>query len=139
MYQSAYREHPPLRKHFNKKTRTQQSHAAETNINTIMAKYQKTGLLDHVNEHGPTYGDQPAAEDFHAAMNLVAGTNSLFEELPSSTRELFENDPAQFLAYVSDEDRRNDLINTKKINLEESKDPLPPEPNPAPIEPDPGE
>jgi len=84
-------------------SRTQQSFRDETDINQIMAKYQKTGIIDHVNEHGPRYGDQPSAPDYHTAMNLVADTNSMFEELPSSVRADFDNDPSQFLDYVADE------------------------------------
>ena len=121
MYQSAYREHQPVMKTFKLPSRTQQSFKDETNINNIMAKYQKTGLIDHVNEHGPSYGDQPSAGDYHEAMNRVASTKSMFEELPSSVREDFENDPALFLEYVSDQERREELLKTKKFNHEEAE------------------
>lgn len=92
-----------------------------------MAKYQKTGLIDHVNQHGPTYGDQPAADDYHAAMNMVANTNSVFAELPSTVRDAFENDPSQYLEYIADTDRREALINDKKFNHEDIEEtPEPP-------------
>ena len=123
--QSAHIPHERVRKSFLLPSRTQQSFKDETDINAIMAKYQKTGLIDHVNEHGAHYGDQPQAEDFHAAMNMVASTSSMFEELPSSTREQFDNDPAQFLEYLSDEERREELLKTKKINQDEIPDEVP--------------
>lgn len=136
---SAFIVHDRIQKRFVLPSRTQQSFKDETNINNIMAKYQKTGLLDHVNEHGASYGDQPTAESFHDAMNLVAGTNSLFEALPSSARDLFENDPSLFLEYVSDEDRRNALINEKKINQEDIEDIVDKADPPADPEPEKGD
>lgn len=122
MYQSAFRAHVPVPKNFILPSRTQQSFKDETNINNIMAKYQKTGLLDHINEHGASYGDQPSADDYHEAMNRVASTKSMFEELPSSTREQFDNDPSKFLEYVSDEEKREALLNTGNINPEDLED-----------------
>lgn len=133
---SAYVPHIGKQKHFHLPSRTQQSFKDETDINSIMSKYQKTGLIDHVNEHGAHYGDQPSAVDFHEAMSLVASTNSLFNELPSSTRDYFDNDPSAFLEYVSDEERRDTLVKTKKINQEETEIPVPPEPTEAPSDPE---
>jgi len=119
---SAYKPHDRVVKEFHLPSRTQQSFKDETNINTIMAKYQKTGLIDHVNEHGPTYGEQPMAVDFHEAMNLVADANTMFAELPSSVRANFDNDPSAFLDYIADDERREALLNDKKINPEDPED-----------------
>jgi len=116
---SAFHPHERVTKAFKLPSRTQQSFKDETDINNIMRKYQKTGLIDHVNEHGATYGDQPYADDYHSAMNLVADTNSMFEELPSSVRADFDNDPSKFLDYVADEERRETLLKEKKINSDE--------------------
>ncbi len=131
---SAHIPHDPVRKIFLLPSRTQQSFAEETDINRIMAKYQKTGMLDHINEHGAHYGDQPAAEDFHAAMSMVASTNSLFEELPSSVRDEFDNDPSLFLDYVADDERRADLVRTGEINHSETPAEEPETPE-TPVEP----
>jgi len=117
---SAYIPHDRVYTAVGETSRTQQSFRDETDINNIMAKYQKTGLIDHVNEHGASYGDQPAAADFHEAMNLVANTKSMFEELPSATREDFDNDPSKFLDFIADEERRETLLKTKKINPEDT-------------------
>jgi len=69
-------------------------------INNIMAKYQQTGVIDHVREHGARYADATGVE-FNAAMQLIANAQTMFEELPSSARNHFENDPARFLDYVN--------------------------------------
>ena len=70
----------------------------------------------------------------YAALSLVASTSSIFEELPSSTREEFDNDPAKFLEYVSDEDRREDMIKTGKINQDDTE-PKEPETSETPEKP----
>lgn len=81
--------------------RTKQSFKAECDINNIMAKYQKTGVLDFARKNEPRYGDCVGAE-FNSAMLLVAGAQSMFQQLPSSTRAYFKNDPAAFLDFVDD-------------------------------------
>lgn len=136
---SSFIPHERVIKSFKLPSLTQQSFKDETDINNIMAKYQKTGLIDHVNEHGPTYGDQPSAESFHHAMSLVADTKSMFEELPSSVRDDFENDPAKFLEFVADEDKRNALLQDKKINLDDQLEEPAAETIPPTTEADPAE
>ena len=38
------------------KSLTEQHHAKACDINSIMAKYVKTGVLDHITRYEPTYG-----------------------------------------------------------------------------------
>ena len=59
---------------------TEQSHKDELNINNILARFQKTGVLDHVKEHGPQYADVPAL-DYREAMEIVTASNTMFAEL----------------------------------------------------------
>ncbi len=66
-----------------------------------MQKFQKTGAIDHLAKHPPRYGDVSGA-DFTAAQVLVAEHKSIFEELPSQLRAVFENDPALYLDFVVD-------------------------------------
>lgn len=78
---------------------TEQHHKKSCDINNIMAKYQKTGLIDHMATHQGTYGDVSGA-DFQNAQNLVAEQKSIFHELPASVRAEFDNDPANYLDLV---------------------------------------
>jgi len=91
-------------------SRTKQSFREESEINNIVARYQKTGILDHVAKYGGSYGSMPAAGDFHEAMNLVTEAQSMFEELPSSVRSRFANDPASFLEFVGDDENRDEMV-----------------------------
>lgn len=78
---------------------TEQHHEKSCNINSIMAKYQKTGLIDHINTHQGKYGDVSGA-DFKAAQDLVAEQKSIFYELPAHVRAEFDNDPTEYLDLV---------------------------------------
>jgi len=80
---------------------TKQSHKKECDINQIMAKYQKTGVIDHVNKHSDQYGFA-TSNDLHVSLNLIKTANEMFDELPSQARKKFQNDPAQFLDFVQD-------------------------------------
>lgn len=82
--------------------RTKQSFKDECDINNIMARFKRTGVLDFAAKNEPRYGDCTGV-DFAAAMNLVANANSMFQELPSHIRARFENDPYQFLNFVHDD------------------------------------
>ncbi len=89
-------------------TRTKQSMAAECNINNIMKKYQKTGAVSHLAKHGAEYGFATEL-DFSQSMRVVAKAQSMFEDLPSSIRTKFSNDPGQFLAFVQDTDNLEEM------------------------------
>lgn len=80
-----------------------QSFRDECDINNIMKKFERTGLLDHVNEHEGNYGDftdLPAS--YHEAQNQVIRAQEMFLSVPSKIRARFNNDPGEFLAYVED-------------------------------------
>lgn len=94
---------------FGKKSRTKQAHAKEADINYIMRKYLKTGLLEHSRKHEPDYGFA-TSQDFHHSMNIITKANTMFEELPSTIRSKFENKPEKFLDFVHDETNLSEMI-----------------------------
>lgn len=78
---------------------TDQSQTEDADINNIVARHQITGVYDHVAKYEPWYGDA-SGEDFKQAMDLVTSATSMFGDLPSETRERFDNDPAKFLDFA---------------------------------------
>jgi phage internal scaffolding protein len=108
-YITAYQPKERHRINFGKKSRTKQAHAKEADINYIMRKYLKTGLIEHSRKHQPDYGFA-TSEDFHTSMNIITKANSMFEELPSQIRSKFENKPDQFLDFVHDENNLPEMI-----------------------------
>ena len=101
---------------------TEQHHKKACDINNIVAKYQKTGLVEHVNKHQGTYGDVSGA-DFKAALDLVAEQKSIFYELPSSVREQFDNDPSNYLDLMQTDEGVEELqgiLNPQGLVVEET-------------------
>lgn len=84
----------------------QQQFKDECDINTIMAKYQEQGLIDHVSKWGGRYGDA-TSNDFTQAMFTVTNAQNMFNDLPSKAREFFANDPARFLSFIETADPDN--------------------------------
>lgn len=91
------------------KSRTKQSFKDECDINKIMARYQKTGAMAHVNQHGAEYGFASSI-DFSEAMRLITTAQDMFDGLPSSIRTRFANDPGQFLDFVQDANNTEEMI-----------------------------
>ena len=88
---------------------TEQNHKDETDINNIVRRYNKTGLIDHLNQFEKQYGDM-TGYDYQDAMNTVAAANTMFEGLPSSIRNQFDNDPSKFINFVDDEANADKLV-----------------------------
>lgn len=109
----------------NSPSRTQQHMKNETDINFLVNRFIKTGY--------PPVPPMPSGAefnevfDFQTAMNVVVRARESFNALPSRVRARFSNDPAQLMAFVSDESNRSEAI---KLGLiEEPELPLVDEPS----------
>ena len=83
-------------------SRTEQHHAQGANINTIMAKYKKTGIMPQ--HAGAAYGDFTAVTDYHTAVESVRKAQLQFNELPAYIRRYFSDDPGKLLDFVCDDE-----------------------------------
>lgn len=88
---------------------TKQEFADECNINILLARYMATGEMPAINEAAPQYLDA-TGHDYQEAMNFIAGAKTLFNELPSHLRLRFDNDPAAFLEFTSQEKNRDEML-----------------------------
>ncbi len=115
--------------------RTEQHHAKSCDINTIMARYVKTGVMDHISKYEPRYGDVSSA-DWQAAQNLVAGVKTEFEELPAYVRDYYEGNADNYLDAMQTDEGVNELRNIRPPGQKYETDGSPavetPEPEPAP-------
>jgi len=109
---------------------TQQEFREESDINTIMARYMKTGQIDFVNKHAPQYGDVSDV-DFQTAMETVAKGQSMFADLPADLREKFQNSPAKFLEFIQDEKNAPQAAEMGLLSPEATKRILTPTPEPS--------
>lgn len=89
--------------------KTKQSFKDECDINTIMRRYEQTGVLQHLSRGQPQYVDATSA-DYQASMELVVAAREMFDALPSRVRERFQNDPASMLAFVDNAENRDEAI-----------------------------
>lgn len=99
IFKNPYDPHRRVSISFHGVGRTKQSFRDDCDINNIMARYMKTGVLDHVRAEVAQYGDVSGA-DFQGALDLVAGAKSMFHSLPSNIRTEFENNPAKFFEFM---------------------------------------
>lgn len=83
-------------------SRTKQSHKDECDINHIMRRYEKYGVLPSLIASNPRYGDFSSVEDYQTSLNKVMLANEMFQALPSKVRLRFNNDPQAFLAFAVD-------------------------------------
>lgn len=81
------------------KSMTEQHFKKECDVNQILAKYQTTGAITHWTQREPTYGEIPFGS-LQEAIQMVEQAQESFDALPSKVRKRFDNDPAQFLAFV---------------------------------------
>ncbi|WNK14775.1 MAG: internal scaffolding protein [Microvirus sp.] len=81
---------------------TKQSCKSECDINNIIKQYQKTGILTHTTPYQPLYTELPPSTDYQDALNTIIQAEDAFNTLPAKVRDHFKNDPASFLAGLSD-------------------------------------
>lgn len=98
-----------LRVFFPETGRTKQSFKAECDINNIMARYQRTGVLDFVNKHAGSYGDCTGLE-FSQAQEVIVKAKEMFADMPAKLRARFDNEPAKFLAFMDDPENMPEAV-----------------------------
>lgn len=90
--------------------RTQQHFQAECDINNILAKYRKTGIIEHVNRAQEKFGDFTQYGDLATDMDKVAKAQQSFEMLPAALRNEFKNSIPDFFKFVQDPKNKDKCI-----------------------------
>lgn len=98
---------------------TQQSEAKDADINTIVARFEKTGILPAAQREG-LFLDVSNMPDYRQALDQVNQTNQYFMTLPAKTRLRFNNDAAEFLDFISDGNNKNEAIELGLLPKEEN-------------------
>lgn len=101
---SAYNNQGRFKTKIEGPTKTQQNFKKECDINNILKKYRKTGLLEHVNQYAGKYEDLSEPTDYQTALNIVISAQASFDSLPSDLRRKFDNDPGKFLDFATNPD-----------------------------------
>lgn len=120
-----------------KETKAQQHFKDECDINIIMKKYKRSGLIDHVNRYQGTYSDLSNPVDYQTAMQIVIDAQEAFESLPGNIRKRFGNDPEEFLQFVNDEANIDEMRSLGLLPAVEPQ-PVTPAADPEPTPPQEG-
>jgi len=86
---------------FTKPSLTKKSLQNETNINAIMARYETTGIIDHIANKNPSYGDFSNLDSYQESLNKITQAQEQFQSYPAALRKMFDNDASKFLEFCS--------------------------------------
>lgn len=90
---------------------TQQSQANETDINKIMSKFARTGLLPQSSQDRiASFGDFTNINNYQAALNCVIKARDEFETLPAKIRAEFHNDPEELITFLNNPENKDKAI-----------------------------
>lgn len=101
----------------------------DTDINKIMARYKKTGMLPVARAAAQRFGDFSQVPSFTEMQHKIIAAHEMFDALPAVVRRQFGNDPGAFLAAADTQEGRELL---KKLGLGAEVEP---EPTPSPAAP----
>ena len=117
---------------FTEPSLAKQSFKNECDINQLMRKYQKTGVIEHLNTHQGDYGNFIGFEDYQISLNRILEAEDAFSTIPSEIRNKFSNDPAKFLEFVQNP---ANLAEMQEMGLANPPRPESLEGNPTPEKP----
>lgn len=107
---------------------TRQEFADECDINNLMAQYEKSGVISHVNRTPAQYLDLSETPDLQTAINMIRDAETAFMTLPAKTRAEFENNPVEFIKFAENPE------NLEKMREWKLAPPAPTEPPPQKVE-----
>lgn len=88
---------------------TQQQFKEESDINTIVGRFLKTGVLPTPNTF-PQYVDFEGVFDYQSAMNLVRAADESFMRMDAKLRSRFNNSPQEFLEFFANPSNVDEAI-----------------------------
>jgi len=89
---------------------TKQEFLEESDINVIISRYRKTGVLPNTFGDVGSYGDFSNVTNFQDAMIKIHEAEDMFMSLPANVRAKFENDPGQFLEFADNPENQDALV-----------------------------
>lgn len=101
-------------------SRVKQAFGCEVDINNIMSRYHKTGVLPAGRLDG-RYGDVSGVGDYATCLQRVEEVHDLFVSLPAAVRDRMGNSPARLLEFLADGANRDEAV---KLGLLSSGIPL---------------
>ena len=88
---------------------TEQAHKDICDINKIIRKYDKQGVISHVSKFEAKFGDL-TGDDYKTMMDKVTSAQLMFGDLPSKIRDRFDNNPEKLLRFMEKAENRQEAI-----------------------------
>lgn len=110
---------------------TIQSAKDESDINVMVRRFGITGVISGV-QMPPPLTEFAETFDFQSSMNVIRRAQESFSSMSAETRAEFNNDPARFVRFCSDKDKKGGLKNLERMREmglavpEKMADPIPP-------------
>lgn len=110
-------------------SRTHGEFKDECDVNNIINGFERNGYLVDPSlpiTRTPSFGDFTVIPTFQEAQNALIEANDAFASLPSSIRKKFDNEPTALIAWLNDENNREEAIALGLIEkvVEVKKDPV---------------
>lgn len=103
-------------------SKTIQSEKDACDINLIVQRAAAGEFIQHVNHRTGDWGlDVSGVSDYQTALNFVQAAQSQFMELPAHIRARFQNNPAEFLAFIENPDN---IEEGRKLGIFKPADPV---------------
>lgn len=125
---SVYVDHRPVEHDFSHDGRTRQEFADECDINILLARYEKTGVLNHYSQVAPAYMDLSYVPDLQETLLFMREAERSFMTLPAAVRREFDNDAVKFVDFAQDP------ANIEKMREWKLAPPAPVDPGPVRVE-----
>lgn len=103
---------------FTEPTMAQQSFKDECDVNNIIDRYTRTGVVpDYLTQTAEgVYGDFSDVGDFTDMQNKLIQAQASFDALPSEVRRRFDDDPAKLIAFVRNKDNYDEAVKLGIVN-----------------------
>lgn len=122
-----YRPHDKLTTKFLKPSRTKQEFREDCDVNVIIRRFTKSGILPSSNAN-PQYIDAASLPDLQGAMAIMLEAEKHFMSLPAQVRKEFDNSPVKYVEFATDP-KNIDVLREWGIAPK-----LPPKPEPQKVE-----
>ena len=107
----------------------------ETDINFLLARYKNTGSFYSMQDlvkakRRPQFGDFTGIPDYQESLNKMASALEMFQDLPLKVRQRFHDSPIELLAFLQDENNRQEAESLgiiEKTNKTSEPPPVTPE------------
>lgn len=138
-FRVSYEPFPKTRTALKHDGRTMQASKDECDINKIMKRFEKTGILPDLIKSNPQYGDFSDPSTYQEALNTVAMASDQFQSLSARVRERFQNDPQNFLEFATNPANGDEMVRlglaTPRAKEPSPTPPAPPKKAPKPAPP----